>query len=65
MIDMMIRKCDRCGKEIRTNDIKYYLTTQKSDPETHIKALLGEYDLCESCYTELNHFMLDYEVYNK
>lgn len=62
---MLVRKCDRCGFEIKTNDIPYYLTIQKSDPKTHIKTLLKEYDLCESCYTELYHFMLDCEVYNK
>ena len=51
---MLIRKCDRCGKEIKTNDIKYYLKIQKSNPKLDIQNL-GDYDLCVSCYADFSN----------
>ena len=71
---MMVRKCDRCGKEFKWKDTQYNIIVKKSELITEKYGSLEcttkqetvkNIDLCESCYTELNHFMLDYEVYNK
>lgn len=63
---MLIRKCDRCGRVIHFNEVRYILSavnpTNKLGED--IKPILDN-DLCEDCYAELSNFIFKYEGNNK